>query len=84
MIRKITIKFMDGMSITLNQEWHVTEKASVTRGEKILNQNMIAIRIDDVLRIYPVANIRSIEIDPTPEHFPVGFVPVTSILASES
>lgn len=69
--RDLVIHFMDGTKVGYDFPKQVEPGASViARMEKVLGQQYIAIEADGVLQLYPVYNIKSIQLYPVPARTP--------------
>ena len=69
--RNMVIHFMDGTKIAYDFPKQVAAGLSVmSRVEKVLDKQYIVVEGDGVINFYPVNNIKSIQLYPTPDKLP--------------
>lgn len=72
MDKTCTILFNDGTALKLQYEGQLDPMTGAATLDEILRRNSFAIEVDGKLEVFPLANIRSITIDPSPDKLPAN------------
>lgn len=77
----MTLYFTDGSKATFQFPQQVTDPHSVTRRvEDLLKHQYLMIAADGALMLYPLQNIRSIQVYPAPDKLPENCIKGATIL----
>ena len=80
MKRFCTLNFNDGTSIQFAFDQQADPMVVAGLIDESLDRNTIAFEVDGQLQVFPMANIRSIAINPAPEKLPRSVIQGVSVV----
>ena len=73
--RSMTIHFMDGTKVAYDFPKQVDDGSTMSsKIEALLNKQFIVIEGDGAIHLYPVNNIKSVQLHPVPQKMPDYFI----------